>query len=67
MIAYRQINMTRLESRPTRGKPWQYTFDLDLETHISEPACQDAIYELRRKTVFTRVLGSFPTDAAATG
>ncbi len=62
-IVCRQINMTKLESRPSRGEPWQYIFYLDLETHISEPACRDAIDELRTKTLFTRVLGSFPAAA----
>ncbi len=59
-MVYRQINLTRLESRPSRGQPWQYIFYLDLETHISDPACRDAIDELRTKTLFARVLGSFP-------
>ncbi|NPV52093.1 MAG: prephenate dehydratase [Firmicutes bacterium] len=59
-FAYRQINMTKLESRPSRGRPWEYIFYLDVETHISDQVCQDAIAELKTKTIFTRVLGSFP-------
>ncbi len=63
-IVCRQINMTRLESRPSRGQPWEYIFYLDLETHISDPSCREAIRELETKTLFMKVLGSFP---AATG
>lgn len=64
-IACRGINMTKLESRPSRNTAWEYTFFLDLEAHISDPVCIDAIEELRTKTLFLRVLGSFPAAAGA--
>lgn len=59
-LAYRQINLTKLESRPSRNRPWEYIFYLDIEGHITDEACQEAIAELKTKTTMLRVLGSYP-------
>jgi len=60
VFAKRGINLTKIESRPTRKKPWEYIFYLDFEGHRNEPKCSDALRELQDKTLFVKVLGSFP-------
>ncbi|MEM2506107.1 MAG: prephenate dehydratase [Nitrososphaeria archaeon] len=59
-FAMRNINLTKIESRPTRIAPWEYNFYLDFEGHINEEKCKDAIEGLRRKSLFVKVLGSYP-------
>lgn len=61
-LAYRQINLTKLESRPSRNRLWDYHFYLEMDAHISDDACREAIEELKTKTRFLRVLGSFPAN-----
>ncbi|MCX8188964.1 MAG: prephenate dehydratase [Nitrososphaeria archaeon] len=59
-FAIRNINLTKIESRPTRIAPWEYNFYLDFEGHISEERCKNAIDGLKRKSIFIKVLGSYP-------
>ena len=59
-FATRNINLTKLESRPSKRKPWEYVFYVDFEGHISDEPCQEAIRELEGKTSFSRILGSYP-------
>jgi len=59
-FAVRSINLTKIESRPTRQNPWEYNFYLDFEGHREETACKEALEGLRRKSVFVKVLGSYP-------
>jgi len=59
-FASRDINLTKLESRPTRQKPWEYNFYLDFEGHRTEKRCSEALEGLRSKAVFVKVLGSYP-------
>ena len=54
------INLTKIESRPTKLKPWEYNFYLDFEGHRSERRCQEALKGLKKKSVFVKVLGSYP-------
>lgn len=63
VFAKRKINLTKIESRPTRIKPWEYVFYLDFEGHKNEPKCLEALDELRDKTLFVKVLGSYPKAA----
>jgi chorismate mutase/prephenate dehydratase len=63
VFAKRGINLTKIESRPTRKKPWEYIFYLDFEGHRNEPKCADALKELQAKTLFVKILGSFPKAA----
>jgi len=63
VFAKRGINLTKIESRPTRKKPWEYIFYLDFEGHRNEPKCADALKELQDKTLFVKILGSFPKAA----
>jgi prephenate dehydratase len=63
VFATRNINLTKLESRPSRTKPWEYVFYADFEGHIDGKVCQEAMRELRRETTFIKVLGSYPQAA----
>ena len=56
----RGINLTKIESRPTRQKPWEYNFYLDFEGHRSDAAVQETITRLDDISLFLKVLGSYP-------
>ena len=56
-----RINLTKIESRPSRRKAWEYLFFIDLEGHQSEPRVTQALQALARSTSLLRVLGSYPT------
>lgn len=55
-----RINMTKIESRPSKRKAWQYYFFVDCDGHAAEPKVARAIEELGRHCVFVKVLGSYP-------
>ena len=59
-IAGRGINLTRLESRPTRNKLGEYVFHIDADGHVAEPAMADMVATLIRRSVMLRWLGSYP-------
>ncbi|MBX3140887.1 MAG: prephenate dehydratase [Trueperaceae bacterium] len=54
------INMTKLESRPRRDKPWSYLFYIDIDGHIEEPHVAAAMTDLMRRAAFVKFLGSYP-------
>ena len=56
----RQINLTKIESRPLKSKAWEYIFFLDLLGHLADPGVEEAIDELRQYCQFVKVLGSYP-------
>lgn len=59
-FALREINLTKIESRPTKLKPWEYNFYLDFEGHRNEQKCIEALNGLQRKATFIKILGSYP-------
>ncbi len=59
-LAANQVNLLKLESRPSRQRPWEYVFYLDLEGHRDEPLVRSALADLAVHTTFCKVLGSFP-------
>ncbi|MCW4020626.1 MAG: prephenate dehydratase [Candidatus Bathyarchaeota archaeon] len=59
-FAERKINLTKIESRPTKRRPWEYNFYLDFEGHRNEKNCAEALEGLRSKAAFVKVLGSYP-------
>ncbi|MFQ6095258.1 MAG: prephenate dehydratase [Candidatus Bathyarchaeia archaeon] len=59
-FAKRDINLTKIESRPTKRRPWEYNFYLDFEGHRNGKRCAEALEGLRTKAVFVKVLGSYP-------
>jgi chorismate mutase/prephenate dehydratase len=59
-FAKRDINLTKIESRPTKQTPWEYNFYLDFEGHRSEKSCAEALKALEKFTTFIKILGSYP-------
>ena len=59
-FAQRTINLTKIESRPTRERPWEYNFYLDFEGHRKDAACASALQALKKSASFVRILGSYP-------
>ena len=59
-FATRDINLTKLESRPRREVPWEYVFYVDFEGYQHDPPAAAALAELAGLTTFLRVLGSYP-------
>jgi prephenate dehydratase len=60
VFARHKINLTKIESRPTRQRPWEYYFFVDIEGHHKDPVVSEAFAEVAGKTVFLKVLGSYP-------
>jgi prephenate dehydratase len=58
-FALRDINLTKLESRPLRGRPWEYAFYVDVEVPRTHPGCQRALADLGEFSHWVRVLGSY--------
>lgn len=59
VIADEGLNLTKLESRPRAGVPWEYVFYIDLEGHVAEPRMQAALAQLAARTLFLKVLGCY--------
>jgi prephenate dehydratase/chorismate mutase/prephenate dehydratase len=62
-LAANNINLLKLESRPSRQRIWEYVFYLDFEGHRDDVAVRKALAELAEHTAFCKVLGSFPRNA----
>lgn len=60
IFATRNINLTKLESRPSRAKPWEYVFYADFEGHLDGKVYREAMRELQTETTFIKILGSYP-------
>jgi prephenate dehydratase len=58
-LALRDLNLVKIESRPRRGKPWEYMFYLDLWGHREERPVRNALGHLAEMADFLRVLGSY--------
>jgi chorismate mutase/prephenate dehydratase len=54
------VNMTRIESRPSRKRKWDYVFFLDLDGHAEDKPVRKALDEMKAKASLFKVLGSFP-------
>ena len=56
------INMTKLESRPIYGKPWEEMFYLEIEANIHHPDTQQALEELKNYSNYLKILGCYPSE-----
>jgi chorismate mutase/prephenate dehydratase len=54
------INLTKIESRPNKGKPWEYIFFIDFEGHAADPHVVQALHEVKGHVLFMKLLGSYP-------
>jgi len=59
-LAQHGISMSRIESRPSRRKRWDYVFFIDIEGHAEQPHVRTALEALRERASLFRVLGSYP-------
>ncbi len=63
-LAEHGVSMTRIESRPSRRKNWDYVFFIDLEGHADESPVKEALVELEERSSLFRVLGAYPKAIA---
>jgi prephenate dehydratase len=59
-FALRDLNLTKIESRPLRGKPWDYLFYVDFIGHTSDQVTINALGHLAELADMWRVLGCYP-------
>lgn len=57
------VNMTKIESRPSRRKAWEYIFFVDIEGHSEEDRIRKALEEIKGRCLFLKILGSYPTHS----
>lgn len=57
------INMTKIESRPSRRKAWEYIFFVDVEGNINEDRIRRTVDEIKPRCLFLKILGSYPMHA----
>lgn len=57
------ISMTKIESRPSRRKAWEYIFFVDVEGHIEEERVHRAVEEIKGRCLFMKILGSYPAHS----
>lgn len=55
-------NITRIESRPSRRRPWDYVFFVDFSGHRNDPTVEEVIEHLRKSCPMVKFLGSYPDD-----
>jgi chorismate mutase / prephenate dehydratase len=59
-LAEHRVNMTRIESRPSRKRKWDYVFFIDMEGHVSDEPVAKALQALEERASLFKVLGSYP-------
>ncbi len=60
-LSMNQVNMIRLESRPSKNAIWDYIFFVDILGHQQDPNIMSSLEEIRDKAAFLKILGSYPT------
>jgi prephenate dehydratase len=60
VFAERGVNLSKLESRPRKGRTWEYVFYADIDGHVSEEMVREALTDLVTKASFVKVFGSYP-------
>lgn len=59
-FAQNKINLTKIESRPSKRKAWEYIFFVDMIGHIEDERVKKALAELQKEALFLKILGSYP-------
>ena len=54
------VNLSKIESRPSRRKAWEYIFFIDIEGHVEEERVKKALADLKSRCLFFKILGSYP-------
>ncbi len=67
VFARHGINLTRIESRPSKRRPWEYVFFVDLEGHPEDAHVQAALRELEEQCTMVKVLGAWPVEPSPVG
>ncbi len=57
------INLTKIESRPVKDKPWEYIFFLDFEGHATDAPIHETLDEMEDNVLFMKLLGSYPRNS----
>ena len=60
-----RISMSKIESRPSKRKAWEYFFFVDVDGHASDPTLQEALSELEKHCTFNKILGTYPKTSPA--
>jgi len=55
------INLTKIESRPTKSTNWEYNFYVDFEGHAKNPQISEMLEKVKNETIFMKILGSYPS------
>ena len=66
-FAERHLSLSKLESRPRAGRPWEYVFYADIEAGADDPSMIEALAEVSEHSTFTRLLGSYQASVAHSG
>lgn len=66
-FADRGLNLTKIESRPVKSRPWEYHFYLDFEGHQRDSNVRETLAALEKATSYLKILGSYPYQAATRG
>ena len=59
-LADHKVSMTRIESRPSRRKNWDYVFFIDVEGHATQDPVKSALDELQQQASLFKILGAYP-------
>ncbi len=59
-FAKRKINLAKIESHPVKGRMWEYLFFVDMIGHLHDKPVKDCLQELKDKTIYLKILGSYP-------
>ena len=63
-IRKHKVNMSKIESRPSKKKAWDYYFFIDFEGHVEKPRIKKMLQEMEGKVKFVKILGSYPASTA---
>jgi chorismate mutase / prephenate dehydratase len=64
-FARRKINLAKIESHPVKDKLWEYSFFVDMIGHVTDKHVKSCLLELKKKTTFLKILGSYPKSEGA--